>query len=144
MSEPSLRRLSYNTIDAEEWMEQRNAQREPEQWWVVMLCNQNGGEHTKILKTTDPHQLKNESPQREGNKSWALSNLVLVGSEEIADGLLELLHGNIRGSVSKATWLDVLAKHYSLQHYGSFSKIFKITDADQRLDRTPGPVETTD
>jgi len=144
MSEPNRQRLSYNTIDAEDWLEQRNAQREPEQWWVVMLCNENGGEHTKVLKTTDPHQVKKESPQREGNKSWALSNIVQVGSEETADGLLELLHSNIRGSVSKATWLDVIAQHYQLKHYGSFSKIFKIMDADQRLERTPGPVETTD
>jgi len=140
MSEPSRRRPSYSTIDASEWLEQRNANRKPKQWWVAMLCNENNGEHTKTVKTTDPHRLRQSSPQREGNKSWALSNLVLAGEEEVADAVIALLNDNIRGALSKATWLDVISAHYRLEHYGSFDKIFKKKDADARLTRVPGPV----
>lgn len=139
------RRLTYNTIDASDWLEQRNSKRQPERWWVVMMCNKNGGEHTKSFKTTKPHDYVDASPQREGNKLWEVSNIVLTETEEVADGILELLHSNIRGSVSKATFLDVISTRYELKdHYGSFEKIFKIPGADSRLERISGPVELTE
>lgn len=144
MSEPSPRRMSYSTIDATDWLEQRDAQRQPDQWWVVMMCNQSGGEHTKIVKITDPWSLKDASPQREGSKLWAVSNILLAGSEEVADGVMDLLHGNLRGSVSKAAFLDVISRHYKLEHYGSFAKILKIPNADEQLERVPGLVVDSD
>jgi len=144
MDESVPRRFTYSTIDATYWRESRSARHSEKKWWVAMLCNENGGEHTKTLKTNDPHTLQNASPIREGSKSWALSNLLLTESEECADAVIELLEAQkLRGSVSKATLMDVLGDQYALRHYQSFSKIFKIPEADDRLERVSGKVTDT-
>lgn len=134
------KRFTGNTIDSSEWVEIRRAHLPPAEWWVALFCNENGGEHTKIIKTNIPHEWYDKSPIKEGNKSWALSNLVQVEDEQLADSVIELMSGQIRGSISKASWIDVLAKHFNLVHYGSFSRIFKISNADSRLTRVDAPV----
>lgn len=139
----SPERLIHNTIDAGDWLKKRNAQSRPKQWFVVQLCNQTGGEHTKIEKTQNALQLYQDSPISEGSgKVWAVSNIVCVGpNEQDADAVIKLIGDNIRGARSKGASLDVIAAHYNLDHWCSFDKLFKIEGADKKLRRVSGSVD---
>lgn len=129
-----------DTINVHEWLALRSANRERATWYVVVLSNMRGGEHTKISVTNRPHEIMSDSSV-EGSKEWQVSCIVAIGkSEEEAHSFREKLSGQIRGSVSKAVWAGELADKYNYDIFGTFDTILKVQGADKLLQRVNKPL----
>lgn len=113
---------------------------EEDAWWLILLFNQNKTGHTRLEKTNNLQQILSNLPIQENKKVWELGLLVDAGSKSDADEIYEMLSCNeqqIRGRLSRSTFLDVICHHNNKRRFGDFTNIINIKNCSKRINKIP-------